>query len=328
METPTVTKLLLIRKGSINSSTRLEFAWRKDNRFVAYDSSLNPITEEEFKQEKKTPKSISFPQKKIQEVFFIDSKSKSDMKLLQILNECPHIQSKNNKDSKNAMYELIDVNSKIIENVKIVKKDRDMLLHIDAMTVEEMSNVLNYLGVSTQGMLAEEIYTKLTDFKTGLAYQNYDKIMGMNADHSSSMKININKGIALGVIRYNGGVFMFKENVLGNNNDQIQVYFDNNKDLYVNGFLPELKNEGLPISIGNELDTKKSSKVLEEIAEAEELMSTDSQYTLEYLQEKAKEYNIKGTFNMKFETLKNAVLERERMMAEKAFKKAEAIKES
>ena len=313
-------KLILKRLGSVNNITRLEFAWTVNGEFFAYGTDYKPVSQNDFKNGVKDIKSLVFPQNKMQEVILIDPKSDSDKRLLNILTTCPIIKSPEsvkNGICKNPQYELIDPNEEIVRSVKSNKQDKEMMNFIDALSIEDMCDILNYLGISTLGLTAEEVYDKLINRKTGISYDNYDKIMGMNKDFSSEMKININKALALGKIILRGGVFMFKENVLGSTKEQILAYFESNKDLYNNGLVPELDGEQLPISIGNELDSRKVSKSLNDIALGKEMLADDSKYTYEYNLKRAQELNIKATTNMKPETLKAKVMEREAYIAEK-----------
>lgn len=323
-------KLVLKRLGSVNNITRLEFAWTVNGEFFAYGTDYKPVSQNDFKNGHKDIKSIVFPQNKIQEIILIDPKSDADKRLLNILTSCPIIKSPEsvkNGICKNPQYELIDPNEEIVRSVKSNKQDKEMMNFIDSLSIEDMCDILNYLGLSTVGLTAEEVYDKLINRKTGLAYENYDKIMGMNKDFSSEMKININKALALGKIILRGGVYMFKENVLGNTKEQILAYFEGNKDLYSNGLIPELSGEQLPISIGNELNTPKVVSKLKDIAVGAEMLSEDSKYTHEYNLERARELGIKAINNMNPDTLKRKVMETEAYLAEKesARKAAKAL---
>lgn len=333
MITTTKKKLLLKRLGSVNNSTSLYFAWMVNGQYRAYDSSLKSITEQDVKDGKKEPKLISFPANKAQEIILIDENNKDDKAYLEILQSCPSIKCpKTIKDGimKNPQFELIDVNSSILESVQLNKKDKVMMNFIDSLSIEDMCAILNYLGYSVVGLTAEEVYDKLINRKNGLAYDNYEKIMNMNNDFSSSMKVNINKAISLGKISHKGGVYYYKENPLGNNIDQIITHFNANNELYKASLLPDLENEMLPIAIGNELNTEKSSKLLEDIAKGKEILSADSRYTEEYVRKRADELDIKSRGNMKFETLRAKVIEREQEIVEWQREKenAQALKEA
>jgi hypothetical protein len=313
-------KLILKRLGSVNNITRLEFAWTVNGEFFAYGTDYKPVSQNDFKNGHKDIKSIVFPQNKMQEIIMIDSKSDSDKRLLNILTSCPIIKSPEsvkNGICKNPQYELIDPNEEIVRSVKGNKQDKEMMNFIDSLSIEDMCDILNYLGLSTVGLTAEEVYDKLINRKTGLAYDNYDKIMNMNKDFSSEMKININKALALGKIILRGGVYMFKENVLGSTKEQILAYFEGNKDLYNNGLIPELEGEQLPVSIGNELNSVKVASKLKDIAVGAEMLADDGKYTHEYNLKRAEELNIKAITNMKPETLKRKVMETEAYLAEK-----------
>ena len=164
--------------------------------------------------------------------------------------------------------------------------------YVDSLDINGMNEIMQYLGESTLGLTAEEIYDRLLNRNTGIVYNHIDKILKMDTDQTTPMRVAINKAIHLREIVLVQGVYMFKNNTLGVNIEQILNFFQNDIPLYENGLLPQIANENMPISISNELNQSKSKAAKEKFSKSAE--DIEAITSLEELKKIASEMDIAG----------------------------------
>jgi hypothetical protein len=209
------------------------------------------------------------------------------------------------------LYQLVDENYEAIQVALEIKKRANVTNMIYALTVDKLTELCYFVSAPIKGKSKEEIYGILLHPINGKIFSrslraednHVDMILSGNYGSDYEIKVSVNKAIVLGIIVQSNGAFYLGNGgaVLGTSVDSVYAFFKENKSVFTNGLLVELRSKDiLPESIDFNKELGEVEADIKADSVGKPFLGEDGKLTdekREELRARAKELKIQGFVN-------------------------------